>query len=72
MHVDAFSPVKTPRVLFIDDLIATGGTAEASLKLIKAAGGEVVESCFLIELNFLEGRKKIEALAPCYSVLGID
>ena len=72
VHVDAFAPVKNPKVLFIDDLIATGGTAEASLKLIKAAGGEVVESCFILELMFLDGRAKVAAHAPCYSVLEIN
>ncbi len=48
------------RIIVVDDLLATGGTAEATTNLIKKSGGEV--SCFvsLIELDFLEGRKRIE------------
>ena len=46
----------------MDDLIATGGTAEASIKLIEQLGGEIVESCFVIDLLDLGGRKRLEAL----------
>ena len=48
------------KIILVDDLLATGGTAQAACKLIKKAGGTV--SCFisLIELNFLNGRKKID------------
>ena len=48
------------RIIVVDDLLATGGTAEATTNLIKKSGGEV--SCFvsLIELDFLEGRKRIK------------
>jgi adenine phosphoribosyltransferase len=67
IHIDAFRDVKNPKVLLIDDLIATGGTAKASESLIKKAGGEVVESCFIIELEFLEGAKKLES--PVFSIL---
>jgi adenine phosphoribosyltransferase len=60
MHVDAIAPGE--RVLVADDLIATGGTAAAAVRLIEGAGGEVVECCFVIELPELGGRRRIEAL----------
>jgi len=57
IHVDAFSPGEP--VLLIDDLLATGGTALASAKLIERAGGKVEEIDFLVELGFLNGRAKL-------------
>lgn len=72
IHIDAFSGVANPRVLFVDDLIATGGTAEASIRLISRVGAECVEACFVIDLAFLEGNKKIEKLTSFYSVLRVD
>ena len=66
MHRDAVQPGQ--RVLLIDDVIATGGTAAASQKLVQQMGGEVVGSSFLIELSFLEGRKLLDPL-PVHSVL---
>lgn len=57
MHVDAFSPDE--RVLIVDDLLATGGTAEAACRLIDHRGGHVVCALFLIELSFLEGRQRL-------------
>ncbi len=71
IHIDAFRDVKNPKVLFIDDLIATGGTAEASIKLMEKAGADVTEACFIIELDFLNGSDKITPLTNCYSVLSI-
>ncbi|HEY4158202.1 MAG TPA: adenine phosphoribosyltransferase [Polyangiaceae bacterium] len=59
MHVDALE--KGERVLLVDDLIATGGTAEASWRLIAQAGGHVVECCFVIDLPDLGGKKRLEA-----------
>jgi adenine phosphoribosyltransferase len=47
------------KVLVVDDLLATGGTVEACCQLVEKVGGEVYECCFLIELAFLEGRKKL-------------
>ena len=60
IHIDAFRDTKNPRVLLIDDLIATGGTAKAAVKLIKNVGAEVVEACFIIELEFLNGKDKLD------------
>ncbi len=58
MHKDSIKPGQ--KVLLVDDLIATGGTTEAMIKLIESLGGEVVGIVVLIELAGLEGRKKIE------------
>lgn len=57
MHVDALHPGS--RVLLIDDLLATGGTAAAAVALVEKLGGKILESSFLIELKFLEGRKRL-------------
>lgn len=58
MHKDSIKPGQ--KVVIIDDLMATGGTIEAIIKLIEQLGGIVVKSVFLIELEGLEGRKKLE------------
>ena len=50
------------KVLLVDDLIATGGTAEGAVKLLKEMGADVIAACFVIDLPDLGGRKKIEAL----------
>jgi len=60
MHVDAIQPGE--RIALIDDLLATGGTAAAAVELIAKRGGNLVEAQFLIELEFLNGRKKLEGL----------
>ncbi len=57
MHRDAVDPGE--RVLIVDDLVATGGTALASARLVEELGGEVVGLGFVIELTFLAGRKKL-------------
>jgi adenine phosphoribosyltransferase len=59
IHLDAIS--KGDRVLLADDLIATGGTAEAAVKLIESMGGTIVECCFIIDLPDLGGRKRLES-----------
>ncbi len=59
MHADALK--SGDRVIVIDDLLATGGTAVAACKLVKRVGAEVVASAFIIELDPLKGREKIEA-----------
>ena len=58
IHVDAIS--KGDRILLVDDLIATGGTAQASCILIESMGGKIVECCFVIDLPDLGGRKRLE------------
>ena len=60
IHVDAASGGK--RVLMVDDLLATGGTMAAAVKLVKKIGGVPVACAFLIELGFLDGRKKLGEL----------
>ncbi|MDX1386110.1 MAG: adenine phosphoribosyltransferase [bacterium] len=58
MHEDSIP--KGSKVLLVDDLLATGGTAEAAAKLVEKMGGEVFEIAFLIELAFLKGREKLK------------
>ena len=65
MHVDAVA--KGQRVLVVDDLIATGGTAAAAVKLARQAGAQVVGASFLIELAALGGRARIDT--RCHAVL---
>ena len=58
MHVDAVS--NGDYVLLVDDLIATGGTAEAACKLVENMGGTITECCFVVDLPDLGGRKRLE------------
>ncbi len=58
MHRDAIQPGQ--RVLIVDDLIATGGSAAATARLVEALGGEVVGIAFLVELTFLKGVEKLK------------
>jgi len=58
IHADAVK--KGDRVLIVDDLVATGGTAKAKAVLVEKMGGEVIGFCFLIELEFLNPRKVLE------------
>lgn len=66
VHVDAIE--KGDRVLISDDLLATGGTAKAMVDLVKKQEAEVVGCLFLVELDFLEGRKKLEGI-PIISLI---
>ncbi|AKF24819.1 adenine phosphoribosyltransferase [Sulfurovum lithotrophicum] len=76
IHIDAFGENgcslegEKSKVLLIDDLIATGGTAKAAANLIDKVGAHCVEACFIMELGFLKGREGFSA--PVYSVLEID
>ncbi|MFD0943500.1 adenine phosphoribosyltransferase [Savagea faecisuis] len=63
IHKDAIKPGQ--RVLIVDDLLATGGTIKATIELVEELGGVVAGCAFLIELAYLEGRKKIEGYDVC-------
>ncbi|WP_232695555.1 adenine phosphoribosyltransferase [Brevibacillus daliensis] len=65
IHEDAIKP--GDRVVIADDLLATGGTIETTVKLIEQLGGIVVGAVFLIELSYLEGRKKLDF--PIFSLV---
>ena len=65
MHVDAID--EGQRVLIVDDVLATGGTARAAADLVKASGGKLICAAFLIELTELGGRKLLDC--PAYSLI---
>jgi adenine phosphoribosyltransferase len=69
IHRDAFG--HAARVLIVDDLLATGGTARAAVQLAEHLKGEIVECAFLIELAFLNGRQRL-APYPVHSILRFD
>ncbi len=69
IHEDAIRPGQ--RVLAVDDLLATGGTMSATLKLVERLGGHVVGAAFLIELAFLEGRERLKGY-PLQSLIVYD
>jgi adenine phosphoribosyltransferase len=69
MHEDAIEPGQ--RVLAVDDLLATGGTMAATLRLIGQLGGRVVGVAFMIELAFLRGRERLKAY-PVHSLIVYD
>jgi adenine phosphoribosyltransferase len=58
MHSDAVTPGE--RILIVDDVLATGGTASATAKLTERCGGKVAGIATIMELSFLEGRKRLE------------
>jgi len=60
IHTDAIA--KGERILLVDDLIATGGTAEAAATLIRKMGGEIIECCFVVDLPDIGGRERLEKL----------
>lgn len=71
MHEDAVQ--KGERVILVDDLIATGGTAEAATKLLQSLGADVVAAVFVVDLPELGGRKKIEALGvPVHTLVAFE
>jgi adenine phosphoribosyltransferase len=65
IHVDAIA--QGQKVLIVDDLLATGGTAQATCKLVEKLGGEVAGLAFAVELNFLNGRKLLDG----YNILSL-
>ncbi|MEY2432995.1 MAG: adenine phosphoribosyltransferase [Acidimicrobiaceae bacterium] len=65
IHRDAVEP--GDRVVIVDDVLATGGTAAATVRLVEKLGGSVIGLAFVIELGFLEGRKKLDG----YEVLSL-
>jgi adenine phosphoribosyltransferase len=67
--VDAIEPGQ--KVLVIDDLLATGGTAKATCSLVEKLGGQIVGVAFVIELNFLRGRDKLKGY-NVFSLLQYD
>ena len=71
VHIDAFG-TKYSNVLLMDDLIATGGTANAAAKLINQAGANCVEACFIIELGFLGGKKILNESTDVYSLIEVN
>jgi adenine phosphoribosyltransferase len=58
LHRDGIAPGQ--RVLVVDDLLATGGTVAATVDLVERLGGRVIATAFLVELEFLEGRRRLE------------
>src|SRR4029079_14177392 len=71
MHADAVHPEE--RVILVDDLIATGGTAEAAVKLLRQIGANVVAACFIIDLPDLGGAAKLRAMdVPVRTLMAFD
>ena len=71
MHEDAV--LKGERVVLVDDLIATGGTAEAAIKLLRPMGAEIVAACFVIDLPDLGGAGKLRALdVPVHTLVAFE
>lgn len=66
IHKDSIKPGE--RVIIADDLLATGGTTAAVVDLVKSMGAEIVECCFMVELEFLEGKKRLPE-GKVYSLL---
>lgn len=71
IHIDAFRGKQKARVILIDDLIVTGGTASAGVELIKELGGECVEACFLLDLCNFGGSEVLRKQVDVYSILKI-
>jgi len=65
MHQDALK--QGEKVLIVDDLLATGGTLKAMIELVRILKGDIIEAAFVVELEFLEGRKDVDI--PVYSIV---
>jgi len=71
MHEDAIAP--GARILIVDDLIATGGTAEAAVKLIQRSGGDIVAAAFIMDLPDLGGMDKLTAMGvKCHALMAFE
>jgi len=68
IQADAVKPGR--RIVILDDLLATGGTLSAAIRLVRLVGGEVVAAACIIELNFLKGRERLDV--PFVSMVGYD
>jgi adenine phosphoribosyltransferase len=69
IHRDSVTPGQ--RIILVDDLIATGGTAEAAVRLLRSLGAQILAACFVIDLPDLGGRKRLEALdVPVRTLVG--
>jgi adenine phosphoribosyltransferase len=66
IHQDSIA--KGDKILILDDVLATGGTAAATIRLVERAGGQVAEACFIINLTFLNGQQKLKS-TPVYSII---
>ncbi len=66
IHTDAFK--KGERILIADDLLATGGTVSAVVDMVTEMGGDVIDCCFMVELDFLNGRQRLPE-GKCFSLL---
>ena len=66
IHEDSIA--KGDKILVLDDVLATGGTAAATIRLVERAGGNVIGACFLIHLSFLNGHEKLKT-TPIFSIL---
>ncbi|MGH7840221.1 MAG: adenine phosphoribosyltransferase [Candidatus Binataceae bacterium] len=69
MHQDSFA--NRSRVLIVDDLLATGGTAQAAVRLVRQLGGEIAGCAFVIELKALGGRQRLEPIS-CAALIEYD
>jgi adenine phosphoribosyltransferase len=69
IHIDAIEPGQ--RVVLVDDLLATGGTMEATIRLVQQLGGQIAGLAFAIELDFLKGRDKFQEY-DIFSLLHYD
>jgi len=72
VHIDAFGETKGARVLIIDDLIATGGTANAAATLVNQTGATCIECCFILGLTFLDGITKLQEKTDVYSIIEVN
>jgi len=71
MHRDAVAPGE--RIILVDDLLATGGTAEAAVKLLRSLGVEILGACFVIDLPALGGASRLEALkVPVHTLVAFE